>query len=111
MATGSSASLPFLPPELWRMIVLNFQSVDDFEDLHYVSTQLRSVSRLFKVTVEAFRPLASLFSSAEVKIPESSCEFFIDLNVLSLMGRAVYLSGCCRESLFLRLIRVLGIGI
>ena len=36
------------------MIVLNFQWMDDFDDMSYAWTELRSVSRMFKHTVELF---------------------------------------------------------
>lgn len=53
-ANSSKQALPVLPNELLRMIVLNFQWMDDFDDMSYAWTELRCVSHMFKDTVEHF---------------------------------------------------------
>lgn len=53
-ANTSENGLPVLPAELLRMIVLNFQWTNDLDDLIFAWLELRSVSSLFKETVEHF---------------------------------------------------------
>ena len=62
-ANSSELALPMLPTDLLIMIAHSLQWTEDFDDLVFLWTKLRSVSQLLKETVEG------IFAARDISTP------------------------------------------
>lgn len=62
-ANSSDLALPMLPTDLLIMIARSLQRTEDIDDLVFLWTKLRPVSRLFKETVEG------IFAARDISTP------------------------------------------